>query len=60
MNVTLFLLGVFFLTTLVEGRKHLSGLERLKNVTNVISLTEQNVDEAIASKPHFVLFFKEG
>ena len=59
MNGVFFLLGVCFLTPLVEGGQNFSTTD-LNNLTNVISLTEQNVDEKIASKHHFVLFFEAG
>ena len=56
MTAVTFLLGVCFLTSLVEGKK---GLYRnqVANLTSTIELTESNFDEKIANKHLFVFFY---
>ena len=59
MAVVTFLLGVCFLTSLVEGKKGLHR-DQVANVTSIIELTESNFDEKIANKHLFVLFYGTG
>lgn len=59
MNGVSFLLGVFFLISSGEGRQNTSNVE-LDNLANIISLTEENIDEEIANKHHLVLFYEAG
>ena len=53
------LLGVVFLASLVDMAESLSSAE-LDNLTSIISLTASNIDEQIAKKHHFVLFYAAG
>ena len=53
------LLGAFFLVPLVDMAENLSSAE-LDNLTSILSLTASNIDEQIAKKHHFVLFYAAG
>ena len=53
------LLGVCLLILLVDGKQDVSSLD-LKNLTNVISLTTNDIDGKIAKKHHLVLFYAAG
>ena len=59
MNGVPSLVGVLLLASIVEGRPNSSNVE-LYNLTNVINLTLSNIEETIANKHIFVLFYGAG
>ena len=58
MNGAAFAVGVIVIISLVECKEYVS-IAALENLTNVISLTENNFDQKIAQKHQFVLFYAE-
>ena len=58
MNVVALAVGVYLVVSLVECQQYIS-TAALDNLTNAVSLTENNFDEKIANKHHFVLFYVE-
>ena len=50
------LLGVFFLTSIVEA-KQVVYRQQLDNLTSIIDLTESNFDKKVATKHLFVFFY---